>query len=202
MGIALGHQWELWNVLPQGEWARGWGPGLCAEPLATICYLMLAETLADARRWPELDAAVARMRRAAEESAAAGNTEAAGNRRAFADVMEGIGAWGRGDVARARRLLTPHLSRGGWAGGRAQFAMAELELSQGRWDDAIRYAQGQVFTTGRARAFTIQAKAHEGKGDPARAREAWRHVVELTRRGDGDVPGVREAREALARLGN
>lgn len=201
MGIALGHHWEQWRVLPEGEWAKGWAPSLCAEPFAPICYAMLAAPLADHQRWSELDAAVARLRRAADESVAAGNTEVAGNRRAFADVMEGIGAFKRGDVPRARRLLTPHVARGGWAGGRAQLAMAELELSQGRWDDAIRYAQGQVFTFGRARGFAIQARAWEGKGDPERAREAWRRVVELTRRGDGGVPGVREAREALARLG-
>jgi hypothetical protein len=201
LGILVGHTFEQWGVLPPGPLAERSGKSFCDEPYNTTCYIFLAPGLAGAGRWTDLDAAVRRVRQAAEELATQGDEAGARGRREVADVMEGLGAWRRGNVAEARRLLTPATPHNSSAAGRAMMALAEIELSEGRWDNAIHYAQGQVFTYGRPRALFIQAKAYEGKGDTVKAREAWRHFVAVTRRGDDDLARVREGREALTRLG-
>jgi serine/threonine-protein kinase len=201
LGVYFGHQFGLWGVAPRDDLASQLTASLCAGPYDATCSMFLAVALAGSERWTELATVVRSTRDAARASEASGDSAVAAGRFVAAEVMEAIGSWRRGDVAAARRGLTPHASLRGTVGGRAMLALAEIELSEGRWDQAIHYAQGQVHGYARPAAFYIQARAYEGKGDTAKALEAWRHFVTITRLGDDDVPRVREGREALARLG-
>ncbi len=199
VGVYFGQQFELWGVAPGGDLASLFTPSLCQEPYNATCAMYLAVALAGGERWNELAAVVRSTREAARASEAAGDSAIAAGRLAGAEIMEALGAWRRGDLAAARRGLTPHTSRGGVFGERALIALAEIELAEGRWDQAIHFAQGVLHGYARPWAFYIQAKAHEGRGDTAKALEAWRHFVTITRLGGDDVPRVREGREALAR---
>jgi tetratricopeptide (TPR) repeat protein len=94
-----------------------------------------------------------------------------------------------------------HQDKTGFERQMAEESLAEMDLAQGRWDRAIHHAQYRAMAYERPWALYVQAKAYEGKGDAEKAREAWRHLVSITRDGDADIPRVLEAREALARLG-
>ena len=200
LGILIGHTYEMWNVpLPAAARARK-AMDLCGLTNFT-CYTFMGVDLARPERAAERATTLRSIRQTADEMEAKGDTARANDRREVANVIEGLGAWRQGDLDKARRLLEPASHGNTTQGGRAQLAMAEMELSQGRWDNAIRYAQGQRLSYARPRALYIQAKAYEGKGDAAKARETWRHFVAVTRRGNDDIPAVREGREALVRLG-
>jgi hypothetical protein len=199
--IYLGHSAVSWGVLPEGDLAGRASAAACATPFNGGCYAFAAAALATAARWPELAAAVRSVRQAAQEAAAAGDSTAARARLAAADVMEGVGEHARGNRAQARALLVPHRERAGLVGNVARQTLARIDLAEQRWEQAARQVQGEVHSYARASAFYIQAQAYEGRGDTARAREAWRHFVATTRTGDGDLPQIRTARAALARLG-
>lgn len=108
--------------------------------------------------------------------------------------------WKRGEADAARSTMERHQGQTGFARGMVERALAELDLAKGRWDQAIHHAQYEMAGYGRPWALYIQAKAYQGKGDTAREREAWRHLVSIGREADDDIPRLREAREALARL--
>jgi tetratricopeptide (TPR) repeat protein len=201
LGVYFGHQFELWGVAPGDDFASQFTASLCEEPYNATCSMFLAVALAGDERRNDLGSVARSTREAARASEAAGDSAVAVGRFAAAEIMDALGAWRRGDLAAARRGLTAHTSRGGVFGERALLALAEIELTEGRWDQAVHFAQGLVHSHARPLALYIQAKAHEGRGDTAKAREAWRHFVTVTRLGDDDVPRVREGREALARLG-
>lgn len=201
LGIYFGHQFELWGEAPGEDLAPQFNPSVCEEPYNATCAMFLAVALAGSERWNDLGEVVRSTREAARASEASGDSAVASGRFAAAEIMEALGAWRRGDLAAARRGLTPHTSRGGIFGERALLALAEIELAEERWDPAIHFAQGLMHSHARPLALYLQARAYEGKGDTAKAREAWRSFVTLTRLGDDDVPRVREGREALARLG-
>lgn len=201
LGIFFGHQYRLWKAEPQPQLADRARPALCEDPYNSTCHLFMAPVFAGMGRWDDLAASVRSVRAAAQGSAAQGDTVAAAARNAYADVVEALGTWRRGDAAAARRVFERHQDATGFVRGQVEEALAELDLTDRRWDQAIHHAQYDLFGYGRPAALYVQAKAYEGKGDTAKAREAWAHLVSITRDGDADIPRVREAREALARLG-
>lgn len=201
LGIFFGHQYSMWEAEPRPELADRARPSLCEEPYNTSCHLFMAPVFAGMGRWDDLAASVRSVRAAARESAAQGDTAAAAARTAHADVMEALGTWRRGDAAAARRVIERHQQRSGFLRTWVEATLAEMDLADGRWDQAIHHAQYSLFAYARPGALYVQAKAYEGKGDTTKAREAWGHLVSIARDGDGDIPRVREAREALARLG-
>jgi len=201
LGIFFGHQYELWEAVPQPELADRAQPSLCDDPYNTSCHLFMAPLLAGTGRWEDLASSVRSVRAAAREDAAQGDTALAATREAHADFMEALGTWRRGDVAAARRVIESHQDKTGFLRGQVEVALAEMNLADGRWDQAVHHAQYAAFDFGRPLTLYIQAKAYEGKGDTQKALDAWRHLVDITRDGDAGLPRVREAREALERLG-
>jgi hypothetical protein len=161
----------------------------------------MAPVFAGMGRWDDLAASVRSVRGAARESAAHGDTAGATTGSAHADAMEALGTWRRGDRGAARKVFERLQDQTGFLRGQVEEALAEMDLADGRWDQAIHHAQYGLWGFGRPLALYVQAKAYEGKGDTDMARDAWRHLVSITRDGDGDIPRVSEAREALARLG-
>jgi hypothetical protein len=118
---------------------------------------------------------------------------------AIGDVIEGAGAWRRGEVERARALLQ---SRAGTAGNTAHLARLELawlEESAGRHALALRQYRSLLNTFFRPLALYGMATMHEQLGEPEEARRYWSSLVTFTASGD-DLARIREAREAQARL--
>jgi tetratricopeptide (TPR) repeat protein len=201
LGIYFGHQFSQWEMPPVPELAKRAEPSLCDDPYNTTCHILLAPLLAGTGRWDDLAASVRSVRAAARERAAQGDSATAATRNAYADVMEALGTLRRGEMDAARRVFERYKDSGGFARGQVEESLAEMDLAQGRWDQAIHHAQYNVFGYSRPSSLYVQAKAYEGKGDTEKAREAWGHLVSITRESDADIPRVREAREALARLG-
>jgi len=201
LGIFFGHQFWLWEIEPQPGLADRAEPSLCDEPYNTNCHFYLAPLFAGTARWDDLAASVRSVRGAAREAEARGDTAIAAIRDAMAEVMAAMGTWRRGDADGARSVVERHQDATGQLRQGVEEVLAEMDLVQGRYDQAIHHAQYDVFDYPRPWALYIQAKAYEGKGDTERAREAGSHRVSITRDGDEDIPRIREAREALARLG-
>jgi len=201
LGIFFGHQYRLWEAEPQPELAARARPSLCDEPYNTTCHFFMAPLFAGTGRWDDLSASVRSVRAAARGSAAQGDTALAATRNAHAEVMEAIGTWKRGDAEAARKVFERHQDKTSFLRQVVEESLAEMDLVAGRWDQAVHHAQYQFFGYGRPWALHLQARAYEGRADTAKAREAWGHLVSSTREGHQDIPRVREAREALARLG-
>jgi tetratricopeptide (TPR) repeat protein len=186
----------LWNVQPPDAGSAN----LAACETAgfhRFCHLLVGAAAARNGRWAEHDRALARIREEAASNATTNATLAEGLTRE-ADVLEGVGAWRRGDLRRGRELLQQHARLSGNAGNLARIELAWLEAEAGRPDQALRQFRSVLNTFERPLALYGMATMYEQLGQPEEARQHWARLVALTQGGDA-LPRIVEARQALER---
>jgi tetratricopeptide (TPR) repeat protein len=158
---------------------------------------------ADQKRWPEVDAAVVRMRGYARDFLDRGDSTSARFAEGTARALEGYELWKRGEAGEAvpilqgaQRQATP-VDRGdlnftirSWLGG--------LLLELGRPQEAEPYFRSlpdAVFS------YYKLGQIYEALGKNAEAREAYQTFALATRDADPELQGmVGDARRAVARL--
>jgi TolB-like protein len=194
------HIHELWDVAPPvGSSAAGALSTEACDAVAfhTICHLYVGVTAARLGRWSEHERSITRVR---QRVAAVAETDPASAERLqrIADVIEGAGAWRRGDLGRGRELLQRQAGANGPAGERARLELAWMDAEAGRPAQALRHFRSVLHGYARPLALYGVATMHEQLGQPAQALPYWASLAALTRDGD-DLPRILEARAALAR---
>ena len=188
----------LWGTeIPVAGPAGTMSSAACDDPqFSGFCHVIVGIAAARVGRWGDHASSLRRLR---EESAAAADSTRAENLAAGADVVEGAGAWRRGQMERGRLLLERHArsNRLGADWGRTELAW--LETAAGRPVAALPHFRSVLVSFGRADALYGMATTLERLDQPEEAREYWARFVELTDDAD-DLPRVAEARAALARL--
>jgi tetratricopeptide (TPR) repeat protein/TolB-like protein len=194
--IYWAHVNELWNVQPPDA---GWASlaGCETAGFHRLCHLLVGAAAARNGRWAEHARAIANMRQEAARVAASDPARATGVERE-ADVLEGLGAWRRGDLRRGRELLERHARVTGSGGEMARTELAWLEAEAGRPDQALRQFRSVLDGFKRPLALYGMAAMYEQLGQPAEARQQWARLATLTQGAD-ELPRIVEARHALER---
>ena len=129
----------------------------------------------------------------------------------YRDVAEGYGAWRRGDVTTATRVLVEALASR-YAYGRSnalpRWWLAEIYIESSEWEPAARvlnsWAWGEFWTPFAAEPLVRRqlGYVYEQMGEVEKARGAYADFISAWGAADPEVQYlVGEAREALARLG-
>ncbi|CAN5785987.1 hypothetical protein BH23GEM9_BH23GEM9_29350 [soil metagenome] len=199
-GIYWAQVHALWNVQAPDAGPPNMAQCEAAEA-ATFhrrCSLYVGAAAARTGRWGEHARAIAGMRQEAV-ALAASNPALAGSIARQIDVLEGMGAWRRGDVRRGRELLERNARTANFGGELARLELAWLETKAGRPDQALRQFRSVLNGFYRPLALYGMATMYEQLGQPAEARQQWARLVTLTQGGD-ELPRIVEARQALERL--
>lgn len=198
--IYWAHVNELWNVEPPADGGPSGTltPAACDEPVFnSFCHLHTGVAAARLRRWSEHGRSLARLR----QEAGALDVEEPERATAVArdaDVVEGAGAWRRGNLREGRLLLERHARTSGAAGERARLELGWLEVEAARPDQALRHFRSMLAGWARPVALYGVARMHEQLGQPEQALTYWASLLTLAEGAD-DLPRIREAQEAVAR---
>jgi tetratricopeptide (TPR) repeat protein/TolB-like protein len=190
---------ELWNVQPpDATTARMMSPEACDAPgFHRLCHVYVGVAAAQTGRWADHGRAITRIRARIAEIAEE-NPEGAERLGHDVDVLEGAGAWRRGNLNRGRELLQRHARTADVSGERARLELAWLEAEAGRPDQALRHFRSLLEGWTRPVALYGAASMYEQMGQPQDALPLWASLVTLTE-GGADLPRIVEARAALAR---
>ncbi len=201
VGIYLGHVNELWGVVPSGAHADLFHPDSCEDPgFSSTCYLFLGAAFTREGQWTRQQTVLKRL----QDQVASFRSE---DPEANVDFMEAsirfltaLESLVRGDIRTAQPELAKLRLRVDNVGARARIALGELEVGQGRTEEAIRHYRSSQRGYQRPRAVLELARLSEVAGRPEEARKYWERFLVITRSGDQELPQVVEAREALQRL--
>jgi TolB-like protein len=196
------HVQELWGAEPppaQPGKSAPMSQEACEEAsFSHWCLTFVGAAMARMGRWAEHGRIVDRLRRGAQEARQAADTTLATHLDSDVDVVEGAGAWRRGDLRRGRELLERHARTRSASGERARIELAHLEVEANRPSEALRHFRANLVGFQRPLALYGMARMHEQLGQAEEARRYWASFVTLTQPGD-DLPRISEARAALAR---
>jgi len=118
---------------------------------------------------------------------------------AFAARLESRRLSAQGDPAAGYRLLSQAASATLIGLG---FELAQMAMDAGQWPDAIPILEGiSRNPQRRSEAKFLLGKAYEESGDRERALDAYRTFLSRWERADPELTWLREARDAVARLG-
>ncbi len=166
------------------------------------CSFWRGALAADAGDWADHAAMVEDSRAAAEELRAEGDTLTARFPDTDARALEGYGAFLRGDLPAARRLLEEAHGRSNGNGDMmARYWLGRVNEEAGRSQDAIRWYGLQRGTPLRTDAYARRARLAEQIGDTETARDSWALVHATLSHADPGHPVAAEAAAALERLG-
>jgi len=174
-------------------------PENCEAPSLNIgCLYFVGWGMARSGNLSGARQVVQRLRHYADEA----EGEIAASRSRSADMVEGTIAAEEGRVAQARRLLAPIAPGATNVSLLGRTTLAEVEMAEENFTEAIRYFSGNLYDYNRFLAVLNLARIYESRGDSEQAREYYQHFLTINRAGDQDLEEIVEAREALERLGS
>lgn len=197
-GLGAGWMLGTWSTAGSTDLRRQARPDACEQPtLSTQCLMFVGWGLARSGDLAGARRTLERLRSLAGE--AEGPSAERWTR--FGDVVEGTLAAEEGRIADARRALGPVASGAGNPASLARSSLAEVEVAEGNFTEAIRHWSGNLYIYPRPQSVLGLARIYDQRGDSDQARTYYQSFLTATREGDQDLPEIVEAREALVRLG-